>query len=326
MSSEKPIRIYALGGAGSNIAHFFEQDLDKGIHSMTYVDTSRANLKKFNIPNEEIYIFKNEHGQELDGAGKKRDEHAPLIQAQTPDVLNKHAPAKFNIVVFSLSGGSGSVAGPVLVANLLKRGERVICCVVSSFDDETQVKNTAKTFRGLAMASEGLKVPVILSYHPNGEDRAEDDINDDIREVITQLSVLFSGENDRLDSTDLNNFLKYDRIIGIEPGLTELSIHTGYDWTGDDSTPLVSCTLYPEGAPKLRGISPLYSCDGFMRPDTILTDTTTFTLNTDKLGSIVAKFAAEEKRYDDLRAARQTAPKIVRDEDKQGNDGSFLVL
>ena len=34
----------------------------------------------------------------------------------------------------------------------------------------------------------------------------------------------------------------------------------------------------------------------------------------------------DELRYDDLRAARQSAPKIVRDEDKQGNDGSFLVL
>lgn len=77
---ENQVHIWAVGGCGGEIGSAFEGEVAKGLHSMTYVDTSRANLRDSTLGDDHIYIFKDAAGRELDGSGKKRDENAELIR------------------------------------------------------------------------------------------------------------------------------------------------------------------------------------------------------------------------------------------------------
>ncbi len=324
---ENQVNIWAVGGCGGEIGSAFEGEVAKGLHSMTYVDTSRANLRDSALDDDHIYIFKDAAGRELDGSGKKRDENAELICSQIPGILNKHTPGKFNIVVFSLSGGSAAVAGPALVANLLERGERVVCCIVASFDDERQTINADRTFKGLMAAAEGLKRPVIVSYHMNGENgKSEQDVNLDVQIVISQLCVLFSGENRRLDSADLENFLNHPRVTGLEPTITELNTFMGYEWTKEHDSPIAFCTLYPKDATKVMGVNAIYSCDGFVPESSPIREATSFVLSTDRLGGIIKQIADEAKRFVEHRNARQQAPKVGDETVAEAKNSGFLLF
>lgn len=99
------VMIYAAGGLGTNIgAQFLNHTAGKGFAALNpvFLDTSRANLTSI-IPEDKIYIVKG--ASERDGSGKKRDENYGPIRESVKDMLLKHKPLDFNIVLFSASGG-----------------------------------------------------------------------------------------------------------------------------------------------------------------------------------------------------------------------------
>ena len=106
------MRIYGCGGTGINIAKQFLGQ-KKGISDsadldITLIDSSDANFKDINV--EHTYQLKG-----VNGGGKIRAEILEVARKQTPDILIKHPPGDFNVVVFSGMGGTGSIVSSFII-------------------------------------------------------------------------------------------------------------------------------------------------------------------------------------------------------------------
>lgn len=103
MQEKKTVRVYALGGAGLNLARelraFPREEEGFARLELAHVDTSRSNLTE-DVPENEVYVLK-----DLDGLGKIRREGAEAISQAALDILQKFKPADFNILISSASGG-----------------------------------------------------------------------------------------------------------------------------------------------------------------------------------------------------------------------------
>lgn len=218
--------IYATGGAGCNIASNFLRQMDKETVGMTvfdcvYIDTSRSNLNP-NIPAAQTYLVDG-----LDGSGKLRASNYQVLNECCRDILLKHKPSDINVVIGSASGGSGSVISPIIVSELLERGEDVIVITIGSTSSRIETENTLKTLKSYEVISQKRETPVIMVYRENSNKKSRGTVDAEIEMLIATLAVIFSGNNRELDSSDLRNFLKYHKVSDFKPKLSYLDIYSG---------------------------------------------------------------------------------------------------
>lgn len=222
--------IYASGGFGINIASELArfEGPNKGYAelSVCFIDTSKSNLiGKKDIKAENIYILDN-----VDGSGKKRDQNYEVLSESAKDILHKYKPGDVNIVLHSGSGGSGSVVGPILVSELLKRGELTIPVVVGSNASRIEVENTLKTLKSYEIISKKTNTPVVACYRENSKETPRGKVDNEITTLIVLLTILFSGQNRELDRADLVNFINYHKVTDFQPKLNFLDF-----WSKDIS-------------------------------------------------------------------------------------------
>lgn len=217
------MRVFACGGFGVNVASAlakFEGKKNAGYAdlSICYVDTSRSNLiGKDNIKEENVYILDN-----VDGSGKKRSQNYEVLSESAKDILHQYKPTDVNIVLHSASGGSGSVIGPILVSELLRRKDLVIPVIVGSNASRIEVENTIKTLKSYEIIAKKAGAPVVSMYRENSKETPRGTVDDDISTLIVLLAVLFSGQNHELDKADLNNFINYHNVTDFQPKLNYL--------------------------------------------------------------------------------------------------------
>lgn len=100
------VRIYGVGGCGTNrVCDFLAQREQMPYRDQVEVlpavlDTSEANLKGRQVPQENVYLV-----PDLDGSGKVRSENHQEISRWIKRMINEITPQEFNIIVFSASGG-----------------------------------------------------------------------------------------------------------------------------------------------------------------------------------------------------------------------------
>lgn len=221
------IKLFACGGAGINLGKTFEhmrgQDAPMfALVDICYLDTSKANLQDNALPLEAIYRVPG-----ADGSGQVRREHAEAIFAHAPAMLEKHRPGKANIVLHSLSGGSGSVIGPALVSEMLARGESVIVICIGETDTIKHIDNTHMALLSYVGIVNATEKPVVAAYFQNSNLTPEAEVNKAIGQLITALCVLYSGENISMDTQDLYNWLNFDKVTDFAPQLALLSLFEG---------------------------------------------------------------------------------------------------
>lgn len=219
------ITLFACGGAGLNIASWFEKYRDKppnvGFASINpiYIDTSKSNLSKVHSP-DHTYIVDG-----LDGSGKVRKENAQAITEHVLDILHKFKPGDLSIIVSSMSGGSGSVIAPSLLSELLLRGCAVIVCAVASSDSGIEVENTVNTLKSYEAVAKLRGSPVNMIYRENSEAVKRSEVDSQIQGEIVKLAALFSKQNKEMDSSDLNNWLRYTKVTSFNAKLTFLDFY-----------------------------------------------------------------------------------------------------
>lgn len=245
MASRK-MKLYGLGGAGTNIANMFlQQDKDFQAGSceidVVFVDTSRSNLGPM-VPSEKVYLLDG-----LDGSGKKRASNYEAIVDSCKEILLKHKPADINVVISSGSGGSGSVLGPVLVSELLARGEIVIVITIGGTSSRIETENTLKTLKSYEAISQKRNVPVIMAYHENSANTPRSRVDADVKLHVLMISVFFSGQNRELDTADLKNFLNYTNVTSYKPKLSSLVFSSGTVETSKGQALVSLVTLTDEG-------------------------------------------------------------------------------
>lgn len=225
----KKIVVYCCGGTGVNIGKEIAKLNQARLHGEDHtpyseievvnIDTSESDLRRHSN-RENTYLFR-----DMDGSGSDRKMNAEEIKACIPEILNKFRPSDWNIVLNSCGGGSGSVIGPYLIEALLNDDIKTFAFGVTNADTATRLRNTVRVLRsyeGVAVSA-GRVLPVVLHH---GDKDTENNINQAIVKQIKTLALLLSGEIDRLDSADLNNWVNFNNITEQEVGAVALKIVT----------------------------------------------------------------------------------------------------
>lgn len=217
--------IVGCGGAGINIAHSFANKKEEGYADVDVfmIDTSDSNIRKHkNIDPSKFYQFNG-----LDGSGKLRTQNATAVLERSRELSNKAAGSDLVLVVHSSSGGSGSVIGPVLVNELVKKGQNVIVLLIGSVSSKIEIDNTVKTLKSYATISSKNESPIGILYLENNAQNSRGAIDQQAQLFIIMASMFFSGMNYELDRSDLTNFLHYNKVTSYKPSLTKLDFFDG---------------------------------------------------------------------------------------------------
>lgn len=321
------ITIYACGGAGINIASYFEKYRNKPSPgfaevSVVYVDTSKSNLKDLH-PADFIYTFEG-----LDGSGKIRKENAGTISESVMDILHKFKPGNLSIVISSISGGTGSVIAPSLTSELLSRGENVVVCAISSNDSRIEIENNIKTMKSYEAISKLRKAPVVMIYRENSATGARKLTDEKIHSEIVSLAGLFSGQNNELDTSDLHNWLYFNRISTVAPKLALLEF---YNDTIDDiehGSVISVATIANAEENTSCGMVVEYQCVGFVdesnKSSVNVTNRLHFAIMDNVVVEIFNSLAAGAAKLDEAMNARITKGSILNKDDSTENNGLVL--
>ena len=265
MSEVGNLVIYGAGGCGINIASSFDNTKGKvepghSCPRLVYLDTSRSNISP-DINEEQIMII-----EDRDGSGKVRRENADVIYKHAKNILHQHPPGDLSVVVFSGSGGSGSVYAPIILEEIIARGHSVVAIVVGSDESLITAKNTRDTFKSLAAISERQKAPVVIHYSHNARDVARSEVDRGCRKVIAALSLLASRQNSELDTRDIANWIRFDRSTTAKPQVALFDIYTDRDgFEKDIETPISIASLFNSTDAKQLEKTPEYHCAGYPR-------------------------------------------------------------
>jgi hypothetical protein len=261
-------RIYACGGAGLNIGHLFEKNRGASEPAfaeldIVYVDTSKSNYRQ-QINEDHCYML-----DHLDGSGKIRKENHDEISTHIRAILKEFKPVDLNIVLHSAAGGSGSVFGPLLVGEMIESDVPTIVVAIGSTDTRIDAENTLKTIKSYESIARKHKTPIVMSYIQNSETTSRSAADDHVVGTIMNLCVLFSRENRELDSRDLFNWLRFDRVTTFPVQLAALTIINCKDDKDFDMSELGNvitvATLAKEGVNTALRQMPEYQCVGYIQ-------------------------------------------------------------
>lgn len=222
------MNIYAAGGAGINIVSQLIKHADRPSDGFAnfrpvFLDTSASNFKRagLDVEDERVYLI-----EDRDGSGKRRDSNAGAIAERAKEMLHRYKPGDINIIVHSASGGSGSVIGPILAGELMKKDSQLVVISIGSTDSRIEIENTVKTLKGYEATARKIERPVNMVYYENSADTPRGSVDHKVQTIIVLLAAIFSGQNHELDSADLSNFLNYQKVTAVDPQLTHLEFYS----------------------------------------------------------------------------------------------------
>lgn len=257
------VKIYCAGGAGVNIGSMLEKhrgqdEVAFGEIDIVYIDTSVSNMRK-HIDQDHCYMIDG-----LDGSGKLRSENHVEINNHIRAILLQFKPADLNIVLHSASGGSGSVIGPLLTRELLASGAPTIVLAVGSADTKLDAENTLKTIKSYESISKMVEAPVVMNYVQNSQTTSRTEADNIMFNTVMALTVLFSRHNVELDSKDLFNWLRFNRVTTFPVQLASLSIIESRAGIKEVGNIISVATIATEGTPTAMSEMPEYQCVGFL--------------------------------------------------------------
>lgn len=263
------ISIYFCGGTGANLAELLKSKAATfnrgGMADMAsyVIDTSVSNLS--GPVRDNVYIYKG-----VDGFGKKRDEDPVTIKKKIPEILANFEPQEFNLVVSSLSGGSGSLIAPLIAKELLSQSKGVIMLGIVSTDTDREIDNTIETLGNMEKISSSVNRPVVFKPSVNPTDGNQAAVDEALVLDILMLAMLFSRRNARLDQSDLRNWLDYHRVTEAPVKLVSLMTFTNAESAQaaniveDGIVPISVATVAPPNTPTRAPWAVGYQATGFV--------------------------------------------------------------
>ena len=315
------VRIYGCGGAGVNITSFFnEAGIENNCAEIypAYIDASRSNLRS-DFSEENIFILEN-----VDGSGKVRRENHEEIANVTRQILLQIPPKDFNIVIFSASGGTGSVSGPLLVAELLERKLPVVALVIGSDESIITATNTLNTLKTLEKVSRTKKLPVVMYYEHNDRDRKQGDIDRQLHLVVSTLSVLTSRLNHGMDTRDVINWVQFSHTTSVDPQLALFEVFKDDELVEAVSDPISVASVYKDRDVPMTRLAPEYHSDGYCSQPSEYFEQLHFVITIDRIPKIVGNVKKTLEDYENHRSSRVKHSSILDDNDSQ--DDNVLVL
>lgn len=265
--SKRITRIYACGGGAISITADLTDYVNvKGFSDtkVSRLDTSNKNMTP-NMPESSKFVLPGSGKGKEEGSGKQRDHNYKPVVAAMPAILAQQQPEDYNIVIFTASGGSGSVIGPVLIGELLKQKLPVIALVIGTIGDETQAQNSVNTLKSLAGIQQSTKLPVVFSYFEVNQHNSQADVDQQVRSLLPSLLNLLDSENTIIDNKDIINLLNWTTVRKEIPAqLVSLEVFVGTDdlTTISGAAPITMASIYPDAEREYLPVTPSYSTDG----------------------------------------------------------------
>jgi len=189
------------------------------------------------VKSDNIFVLEN-----IDGAGKDRSKTYEHFKDIADDVVIKFKPSpSLNVVVSSLSGGSGSIIAPLVTKELIRQGHNTIVIAIDSKHSVKELDNTIKAFQTYKSISNGIKKAISIFYIENSNRKESDN-----KAVwfINLLSLLVNKEQtEEFDTTDLTNFINFDRVTDNAPTVSILEVNENETITPEKNTTIVSSIL-----------------------------------------------------------------------------------
>jgi len=257
------IKIIGCGGAGIAITSELNKSLStlgSGFSNVkvSYIDTSVNNIQT--IPGGKDNFFKIETKskakEDIAGSGGERKTHAADIMDGVREYLDDKrikgpVTGDYYFIVFSASGGSGSVSGILLMKELLAMNIPAIAVMIGDSTNGLYAVNTLDTIASLHSIAKSLNktVPVMYvnneAYMGNGHTNAINDANMSIFNSMSAMSLFLSGENLDIDAQDMRNIIDQSNYnkFNIPAGLYALNSFSKEVVVPEGCTPTVARTL-----------------------------------------------------------------------------------
>jgi hypothetical protein len=260
------VTLIALGGAGINNGIELEKQRNLNEKSFAnldiiYIDTSRSNLSNAIDP-QYCYLIDG-----LDGSGKVRAENHEIIAQHIPVILQRFDMGDVVIVMHSLSGGSGSVAGPLMVSELLARGIPTIAMVIGSSDTKIEARNSLNTLKSYAAISDMRNMPLSIAYAENNHDDGRKKADAACIVNVLALCALFSRDNEEMDSKDLEHWLRFDKTTSFRPQVASLTLIEAGQTVPNLGNVISVATIAKRGDRTALANPPEYQTVGFLKED-----------------------------------------------------------
>jgi len=225
------VNVYWCGGAASNISKSVK-DLD--VNSFC-IDTSVSNLK--GIDDSTVYLV-----QDIDGAGKLRSKSYESFNGLEEEVLVKFKPSKdLNIVVSSLSGGSGAIISSIVAKKLITEGFNTIIIGIDSKHSIIEIENSIKTLKSYKGISDTSKKSVTVYYVENTSRKEADQ---QVIRFINLMSLLTNKAlTEEFDTTDLHHFINPEKVTDNKPTVGIIDISANEEIVPAKNTTIVSTIL-----------------------------------------------------------------------------------
>lgn len=231
MSNKAEMNFILCGGAGINIGKLLKvSKLNPRVAEASYLalDASGNNPipKELNIPLERV-VSSDDATEMANGSGKVRSTNYEAAQPFVDGAMTKHKPGVFNIVVFSGSGGSGSIIATLVIRWLKQNGYKFIAIVINDHTSKIEMENAVKTMTGLAVQTQVnfLNAAIPHIEFKNTPDKTRGEIDRAIVERVSILAMFTTGKNEEQDLQDLLNILDYSNSYKIPAALSRISFY-----------------------------------------------------------------------------------------------------
>jgi len=253
--------LVGCGGAGVSIVNNLQgplKELGDGFSKISaeYIDSSLSNIKDVDHDEDNFHLIRsNCLTKDILGSGGLRRENAADIVESIKEFVDKKQLTKptlstYYIVISSASGGTGSVAAPLLVKNLLDRGLPTAVVLVGDSSNGQWTKNTLDTLATYNSISKGCKKPLSIIYNDNMKsvgnttDERSNFTDKEIFKNLSALSLFLSGENTSIDQKDMVRFFDPTEIdFDVKPGLYGTGVFVKDVNLPDHITPIGARTI-----------------------------------------------------------------------------------
>jgi hypothetical protein len=306
-------RLYNCGGAGTDLGLQVQSDT----FTKCYVDASDSNLKE-GMDKADCFFIPG-----LKGSGKNRAENAKIIAPIIPEIMDAHEPGEFNVVVYSLAGGSGSVIGPYIVRYLLEQNLPVISVVIGVTDSATDIKNSMNTLKTLEAFSAATRLPAVVNYHENVSGQPQRITDQSVLFCLEALGDLLTQENDRLDLMDLTNAVQFHKVTPIPAQLAYMGIFDNRQSATQVPEPIVTVSLYQDPDKNIAVGQPHVAYAGLPRNE-ITSEQLHFIVNTATMEQITTDLITSQTALNQKLGGYRSRKPVVSVDDNMAADGLVL--
>ena len=185
------MNVYCCGGAGVNMGFLLQKAAFLSLPGyantkIIFVDLNISNMRGRDVDMDDVYIIDGR-----DGSGGMRTENSESIASTMDSLLLRHPAAKYNIVISSVSGGSGSVIAPRLVSKLLSDDALVVGIVIGDTSTGIFASNTVKTIQSFSgVVSKHAKKTLPLTVVLNHRTRARQSVDNAVCQHVAYYAAL----------------------------------------------------------------------------------------------------------------------------------------